>query len=69
MLLSGNFQSERVAAGQIFKKRYYRNINVLSICMPVLLPGNVQSEHAAAGENFTELYYRNMNNSCLCRPV
>jgi len=32
-------------------KKYYRNINTLRICRPVLLSGNVQSEHVAAGES------------------
>jgi len=27
VLLSGNAQSEYVAAGEVFKQRYYRNIN------------------------------------------
>jgi len=35
---------------EVFKQRYYRNINTLSLCLPVLLSGNVQSEHVAAGE-------------------
>jgi len=52
VLLSGNFESEHVAAGEGFKQRYYRNINYLSLCRPVLLSGNVQSEHVALGENF-----------------
>jgi len=34
----------------MIKQRYYRNINNLRICRPVLLSGNVQSEHVAAGE-------------------
>jgi len=29
MLLSANVQSEHVAAGESFKQRYYRNINIL----------------------------------------
>jgi len=33
-----------------FKQRYYRNINNLSHCRPVLLSGNFQSEHVAAVE-------------------
>jgi len=33
-----------------FKKRYYRYINILSLCRPVLLSGNVQSEHVAEVE-------------------
>jgi len=33
-----------------FKKRYYRYINILSLCRPVLLSGNVQSEHVAEFE-------------------
>jgi len=32
------------------RQRYYRNINNLSPCRPVLLSGNVQSEHVAGGE-------------------
>ena len=51
MLLSGNFQSERVAAGEIEKKRNNRNIQILRICRPMLLSGNFQSDHVAAGES------------------
>ena len=50
VLLSGNFQSEYVAAGEIFTQRYYRNVYALSPCGPVLLSGKVQSEHVATGE-------------------
>jgi len=32
------------------KQRYYRNLNNLRVCRPVLLSGNLQSEHVAAGE-------------------
>ena len=52
MLLSGNVQSEHVAAGEVFKQRYYRNINTLSLCRPELLSRNLQSEHFAAGDSF-----------------
>jgi len=48
VLLSGNFQSEHVAAGEGFIQRYYRKIIILRLCRPVLLSGNVQSEHVAA---------------------
>ena len=51
MLLSGNVQPEHVAAGEYFKQRYYRNINILRFCRPMLLSGNIQSEHVAAGES------------------
>jgi len=34
-----------------FKQRYYRNVNALSLCRPVLVSGNVQSEHVAASES------------------
>jgi len=27
VLLSGNFQSERIAAGKVYKQQYYRIIN------------------------------------------
>jgi len=37
--------------GEVFKQRYFRNINI-RLCKPVLLSGNVQSEHVAAGERF-----------------
>jgi len=50
VLLPANVQSEHVAAGEDFKQRYYRIINTLSFCSPVLLSGNVQFEHVAAGE-------------------
>jgi len=37
--------------GKNFKQRYYRNINTLSLCRPVLLSGNVQSEQVAVEES------------------
>jgi len=37
VLISGKVQSEQVAAGEIVKKRFYRNINILSFCRPLLL--------------------------------
>jgi len=52
-----------------FKQRYYRNINTLSLCRPVLLSGNLQSENVAAGKDFKLRYYRNLNALSLCRPV
>ena len=36
----------------MFKQRYYRKFNNLSLCRPLLLSGNVQSELVAAGEIF-----------------
>jgi len=51
VLLSGNLQSEKVAAGEAFQQRYFLNINTLRICRPVLLSGNFQSEHFAGGES------------------
>jgi len=36
----------------MYKQRYNRNMNTLSICSPVLLSGNFQSENVAAGEMF-----------------
>jgi len=35
----------------MFKQRYYRKLNTLRLCRPVLLSGNVQSEHVAHGES------------------
>jgi len=34
----------------MFKQRYYRNLNKLRFCRPLLLSGNVESENVAAGE-------------------
>jgi len=51
VLLSGNDQSEHIAARKLFKQRYYRNLNNLSFCRLVLLSGSIQSEHVATGEN------------------
>ena len=51
MLISGNLKSEYVAAVERIQERYYRNINILSLCRTVLLSGNLQSEHVAAGES------------------
>ena len=36
--------------GKVFRQRYYRNLNNLRLCRPVLLSGNFQFEHVAAGE-------------------
>jgi len=51
VLLSGNVQSEYVAAGEVLKQRYYQYNKSLSFCKPVLHSGNFQSEHFAAGES------------------
>ena len=37
--------------GKAYKERYYRKINTLNICRPVLHSDNVQSEHVVAGES------------------
>jgi len=50
VLLSGIFQTDHVAAGEMLKQRYYRNINKFIICRPELHIGNVQPEHVATGE-------------------
>ena len=55
MLLSGNVQSEHVAAGEMVQTKYYRNINTLSLGMPVLFSAKVQSEHVAAGESVQKM--------------
>jgi len=52
LLLSDNVQSEYIAAGKVFKERYYRSHETLRLCRPVLLSGKVQSEHVAAGKVF-----------------
>jgi len=52
VLLSGNVQFEHVVTGELFKQRYYRNINTVSLCRLVLLSGNFQSEYVAAGRMF-----------------
>jgi len=36
---------------KVFKQRYYRKVNVLSLCRPELLSVNIQSEDVAAGES------------------
>jgi len=36
--------------GKVFKERYYRNINSLKLCTPLLISRNVQSEHVSTGE-------------------
>jgi len=40
--------------GKVYKQRYYRNINNLRHCRPLLLSGNDQSEHVTAGEVFKQ---------------
>jgi len=55
--------------GKLFRQRYCRNLNTLSLCSPVLLSGNLQSEHVAAGEVFRQQYYRNLYTLRLRRPV
>jgi len=41
--------------GKVSVKRYYWNINTLSLCRPMLLTGNFQSDHVAAEEVFQTL--------------
>jgi len=53
---------------KVFKQRYYRNFNNLSLCRPVLLSGKFQSEHVAEVVIFKQRFYRNLNNLSLCRP-
>ena len=53
----------------MFKERYYRNFNNLSLCRPVLLSGKFQSEHVAEVVIFIQRYYRNLKNLSPCRPV
>jgi len=53
----------------MFKRSYYRNINTLSLCRPVLLSGNLQSDYFAAGKVFKPRYYLKSNILSLCRPV
>jgi len=52
LLISGNVQSENVAAVERNQKRYYWNFNIFSLCRPVLLTGNAQCEQIAAVEIF-----------------
>jgi len=56
--------------GNGLKQLYYRNLNTLNLCRPLLLSGNVQTEHVAlGGKVFKQRYYRNFNTLSLCRPV
>jgi len=41
--------------GKKFIQRYYRNINKLKLCRPLLLSGNVQSEHVAGGNGVQKI--------------
>jgi len=56
VLLSVNVQSEHVATREMDQK-YYRNINNLSLCRPMLPSGNVQSEYVAAGERIQSMIF------------
>jgi len=51
VLLSGNTNLNMSQQWKGYKQRYYRNLNNLNLCMPVLLSGNIQSEHVAAVES------------------
>jgi len=53
----------------VFEKRYYRNINSLSLSRSELLSGYVQSEHVAEEEIVQKVYYRILNNLSLFSPV
>ena len=53
----------------MFKQRYYRKINTLNLCRPVLLSGNVQSEHVAEVEMVKQRYNCNTNSLSHCRRV
>jgi len=55
--------------GKVFRQQYYRNLNTLRLCRPVLLSGNFESVHVGAGEVFSQRYYRNLNNLSLCRSM
>ena len=55
--------------GKVFKQRYYRDINTLSICRPVLLSCNVQSEHVVAEEKLQTTILLEHFTLRLCRPV
>jgi len=50
MLLSGNVQSEHVAAEEEFQTSILSEHLHFKPCSPVLLSANFQSEHVAAGE-------------------
>jgi len=50
VLLSGNFESEHVAAGEIVQTTIISDLTTLRLFRPVLLSGNFQSEHVSAGE-------------------
>jgi len=54
---------------KVFKQRYYRKLNTLSIYRRVLLSGKLQSEHFGAGEVFIQRYYWNVHTLSLCRRV
>jgi len=47
--------------GKGFKQRYYRVINTLSFCMPVLPSGIYQSEHVTADVSDQIRYHRTLN--------
>jgi len=54
----------------MLKQRYYRNINTLNFCSPMLLSAIVKSEHVAEWEKgFKQTYYRNIITLSLCRPA
>jgi len=55
VLLSGNVQSEHVAAGERVQTTILSEHFTLRTCMPVLLSGNVQSEHVTAGKVFKQM--------------
>jgi len=56
--------------GKGHKQLYYRKLNTLSLCRPVLFSGNVQTEQVALGvKEFKQRYYRNLNTLKLCKPV
>jgi len=50
VILSGNFESELVAAGEIVQTTIISDLTTLSLFRPVLLSGNFQSVHVSAGE-------------------
>ena len=54
---------------KVFKQRYYRNLNNLSLCRPVLLSGNPNLNTSQEGEIFKQRCYRDLNNLSFCRPV
>ena len=69
MLLSGNLQSEHVAAGERVQTSILRKLNILSLCGQCFFNVTSNLNMSQQWKAFIQRYYLNFNNLSLCRAV